>query len=94
MKNYSYPVDESWSTQELIEVIELLQAVEAAYESSVSIAEFKEKYRKFKSIVTSKSQEKQIDKEFQGLSSYSIYKVVQEMKHLSDNKTQDKIKIR
>ena len=32
-------------------------------------------YRKFKNVVGTKSEEKQIDKEFQDVSGYSIYKV-------------------
>jgi uncharacterized protein YktA (UPF0223 family) len=37
--------------------------------------DFLNTYRKFKNVVGTKSEEKQIDKEFQDVSGYSIYKV-------------------
>ena len=69
---YNYPLDYTWSTEEIIDVIGLYNAVEKAYESGISKKEFMAAYQKFKKIVDSKSAEKQIDKEFYEVSHYSI----------------------
>ena len=73
--DYQYPIDYTWTTEEVIDVIELYNAVEQAYEQGISSEDFKEAYRKFKNVVQSKSEEKQYDKQFEELSSYSIYQV-------------------
>ncbi len=74
--DYNYPLDYSWSTEEIIDVIALYNAVEKAYEVGISKDEFMNAYRKFKVIVDSKSAEKQ----FYEISHYSIYQVVKESK--------------
>ena len=55
--------------------LSLYNAVEKAYEEGISKTDFLNAYRKFKNVVGTKSEEKQIDKEFQDVSGYSIYKV-------------------
>ena len=55
---YNYPLDYHWSTEEIIDVIALYNAVEKAYEVGISKEEFMNSYRKFKLIVDSKSEEK------------------------------------
>ena len=77
---YNYPLDYTWSTEEIIDVIGLYNAVEKAYESGISKKEFMAAYQKFKKIVDSKSAEKQIDKEFYEVYHYSIYQVVKAAK--------------
>lgn len=72
---YDYPLDYTWSTEEIIDVMSLYNAVEKAYEEGISKEEFMNCYRLFTSIVDSKSQQKQIDKEFLKASGYSIYEV-------------------
>ena len=47
---YNYPLDYTWSTEEIIDVIGLYNAVEKAYEGGISKKEFMEAYRKFKLI--------------------------------------------
>ncbi|MCU9533303.1 UPF0223 family protein [Streptococcus sp. CSL10205-OR2] len=74
--NYSYPLDLSWSTEEMISVLHFLNQVEKAYESKVEVSHLLKAYDNFKKIVTSKSQEKQIDKSFEKTSGYSIYQVM------------------
>lgn len=75
MMDYNYPLDYTWSTQDIVDVVELYNAVEKAYESGISKEEFMKAYRKFKNVVGTKSEEKQIDKEFKEVSGYSIYQV-------------------
>ncbi|GAQ01349.1 hypothetical protein NBRC111452_1154 [Companilactobacillus farciminis] len=38
--NYSYPLDETWSQEDIVTVIDLYNAVEKAYESGVKRDEF------------------------------------------------------
>lgn len=78
--DYNYPLDYSWSTEEIIDVIALYNAVEKAYEVGISKDEFMKAYRKFKIIVDSKSEEKQLAKQFYEISHYSIYQVVKAIK--------------
>lgn len=78
--DYNYPLDYRWSTEEIIDVMALYNAVEKAYEQGISRDEFMEAYRKFKKIVDSKSEEKQLDKQFYEISNYSIYQVVKAAK--------------
>ena len=72
---YDYPLDPDWSTEEIIDVVKLYNAVEKAYEEGISSKEFMEHYRTFTSIADSKSLQKQLDKAFEEASVYSIYKV-------------------
>lgn len=73
---YNYPLDYQWSTEEIILVITLYNAVEQAYEEGIHRDEFMKAYQGFKTVVDSKSEEKQIDREFKNISGYSIYQVV------------------
>lgn len=77
MKSYSYPLDPSWSTDEITAVLSFLNQVEKAYESKVDAKNLLESYDIFKNIVKSKAQEKQIDREFEQSSGYSTYRAVQ-----------------
>ena len=74
---YDYPLDPYWSTQDIIDVMSLYNAVEKAYEEGISQKEFKECYRRFTMVVDSKSEQ---NAEFERVSHYSIYKVFQRSK--------------
>lgn len=87
--NYHYPIDQSWSTDETIIVVEFLALIEKAYQGSISRAELLNQYRSFKKIVPSKSEEKTIDKEFEQASGYSLYRTVQKAK----KEVSDKVKM-
>ncbi|WP_067103158.1 UPF0223 family protein [Streptococcus sp. DD13] len=76
-KNYSYPLDYSWSTEEISSVLSFLNQVEAVYEDGTNAEDFLEAYQSYKRVVPSKSQEKQIDREFQSTSGYSSYQALQ-----------------
>ncbi|HIY93752.1 UPF0223 family protein [Companilactobacillus sp. HBUAS56275] len=75
MHNYSYPLDETWSQDDIVKVIALYNAVEKAYESSIKSDEFLQKYRAFQQVVPMKMEQKKLDKEFELESGYSIYQV-------------------
>ena len=79
-KNYSYPLDLSWSTEEIASVLSFLNDVEKAYESKVAAQELLASYAKFKYVVPSKAEEKRIGREFEAVSGYSLYQAVQAAK--------------
>ena len=62
--NYSYPLDPSWSTEEITTVLHFLSQVEKAYESKVDRDQLLEAYKAFKTVVPGKAPEKQLDKAF------------------------------
>lgn len=80
---YSYPINEAWTTEEIVQVVEWLNQVEKTYESYTTLGVLQEQYGKFKQIVTSIMEEKQIDRQFKQLSGYSTYQVVKKMKEHS-----------
>lgn len=84
--NYSYPIDSSWTTEEIIDVVNFLSLVEKAYEQSVKREDLLLAYQRFKQIVPSKSEEKQIDKQFELDTGYSIYHVMKQAKHATTTK--------
>ncbi|UOY93779.1 UPF0223 family protein [Ectobacillus sp. JY-23] len=87
---YQYPMDYTWSTDEIIDVIHFYEGVEKAYEAGLQKDVFMRLYRRFKEIVPSKAEEKKLCNEFEEMSGYSAYRVVQAAKLLGDS---DKIKM-
>lgn len=79
-KNYSYPLDFSWSTKELSFVLSFLNQVEKAYEGGVEASMLLDRYASFKQVVKSKGEERQIDREFEAVSGYSTYQAVKTAK--------------
>ena len=77
---YNYPLDYTWSTDDILDVVSLYNAVEQAYEKGISKEDFLTAYRRFKNVVGTKSEEKQIDKEFEEASGYPLYRVFQASK--------------
>ena len=57
-------------------VLSFLNQVEKYYESKVEVATFLEAYQAFKKVVPSKMQEKQIGRDFEKASGYSLYLAV------------------
>ncbi|KGR73069.1 UPF0223 family protein [Streptococcus phocae subsp. salmonis] len=78
--NYHYPLDLSWSTEEISSVLHFLNQVELAYESKVKAEDLLSSYVTYKQIVKSKAQEKQIDRDFQKASGYSTYQALKTAK--------------
>lgn len=73
---YQYPLDDTWTTDEIIDIINFFECIERAYEKGIIREEIKGAYRRFKEIVPSKSEEKKFFKEFEVESGYSSYRVV------------------
>ena len=79
---YQYPMDFSWSTEEVVDVIHFFEAVEAVYEKRILKADFMQAYRRFKEIVPGKADEKNYCDEFEKSSGYSAYRAVKLAKEL------------
>lgn len=82
----NYPLNPDWSTDEIVTVIEFFGKVEQAYEEGVKRTDLLEAYRAFKVIVTSKSEEKQLDQFYYEETGCSSYKAVQEARNSSAEK--------
>lgn len=80
MAGYSYPIDLEWSHEEMNKVIKLWNAVEEAYEKGIQVDAFKKAYQEFKTVVRSIGEEKKLGREFEEVSGYSLYRVVQASK--------------
>lgn len=74
--NYSYPIDETWSKQEIIDVVNFFSIIEQAYEGKVERVDVLALYRRYKEIVPSKAEEKQMFQAFKKASGYTPYAVV------------------
>lgn len=77
----SLPISLDWSTSEVIDVIQFFETVEKAHHNKVGREELLAHYRRFKEIVPSKSEEKQLFKQYDeelGISCYHIIKKARE----------------
>ncbi len=86
MMNYSYPIDEAWSTKEIIDVVNYYSLIEKAYEKGVLKQDLIAAYNRYKEIVPSKSEEKQLDKQFEKQSGYVPFRVIKKAKDLENDK--------
>lgn len=80
---YQYPIDYSWSTEEIVDVIKFFESIERAYEKGIDRDEVMMTYRRFKEIVPSKAQEKTLCGEFEEISGYSSYRTIKKAKEAS-----------
>ncbi|MFC0558760.1 UPF0223 family protein [Halalkalibacter alkalisediminis] len=75
------PISLDWSTDEVVDVIRFFEIVEKAYKHGVDREQLLAQYRRFKEIVPSKSEEKQLFKQYDeelGISSYQVIKKARE----------------
>ncbi len=79
--DYQYPISYDWNTDEVVDVITFFECVEKAYEKGISREKIMQAYKRFKEIVPSKSEEKQVCGEFEETSGYSAYRVIQKAKN-------------
>lgn len=83
--SYQYPMDETWSTEEIIDVVNFFSLIEKAYEKQVEREEILALYRRFKQIVPSKSEEKKLFSQFQEASGYSSYHVIKQARETNES---------
>lgn len=82
---YSYPIDYNLFTpEEVAQIVEFLSLIEDANEKKVDSMVLSKKHQIFQKIVNSKSLEKKIDRDFEKVSGYSIYKTIKKYKNSSN----------
>lgn len=89
--NINIPISLDWTKEEVIDVVQFFHGVEKAYETGIERAEMLKLYRRFKEIIPSKSEEKQLFKQFDNDSNYICYNVVKEA--LNKDAVKSKIKL-
>ena len=82
--NYTYPIDETWTKEEIIDVVNFFSLIEKAYEKNVSRNDLLALYKRFKEIVPGKSEEKKLFQSFKNQSGYSSYHVVKKAKETDE----------
>lgn len=87
---YQYPIDYTWSTDEIVDVIHFYECIEKAYEKGIDRDELLNAYRRFKEIVPGKAQEKTLFNEFEEVSGYAPYQAVKEIKETASG---EKVKV-
>ncbi|MDA9470121.1 UPF0223 family protein [Enterococcus sp. 5H] len=80
MKDYQYPLDLDWTTDEMVVVTNMWTAVEKVYETGLETTTFLNIYKQFKEVVKSIGEEKRLGNEFERVSGYSLYRAVQQAK--------------
>lgn len=76
MMEYQYPIDYTWTTDEIVDVISFYESIERAYEKGIDRDLLMATYRRFKEIVPSKAEEKKLCGEFEEMSGYSSYRTI------------------
>jgi len=76
---YNYPIDyELFTAEEVTVIIEFLSLIEDANEHKVDPIVLNGKHKSYRGVINSKAMEKQIDRDFEKASGYSIYKTMKE----------------
>ncbi len=83
-REYSYPLDTDWTTDEIVKVVEFFEAVETGFEEGISARELGRHYKNFKSVVPSKSEEKTLFKEFRERSGFESFALIRQLKDAGD----------
>ncbi|EIY7150338.1 TPA: UPF0223 family protein [Enterococcus faecalis] len=86
MKDYQYPLDLDWTTEEMVIVTNMWTAVEQANETGLSVDKFLTTYQQFKTVVKSIGEEKRLGREFENASGYSLYRTLQQAKKQGSGK--------
>ncbi|AUB52452.1 MULTISPECIES: UPF0223 family protein [Enterococcus] len=80
MNEYQYPLDLDWTTEEMVIVMNMWEALEKANEQGINNQEFLTTYQQFKTVIKSIGEEKRLGREFEKASGYSLYRTIQEAK--------------
>ncbi|MGL5491217.1 UPF0223 family protein [Enterococcus faecalis] len=86
MKDYQYPLDLDWTTEEMVIVTNMWTAVEQANETDLPVDKFLTTYQQFKTVVKSIGEEKRLGREFENASGYSLYRTLQQAKKQGSGK--------
>ncbi|EGO6114634.1 UPF0223 family protein [Enterococcus faecalis] len=86
MKDYQYPLDLDWTTEEMVIVTNMWTAVEQANETGLPVDKFLTTYQQFKTVVKSIGEEKRLGRKFENASGYSLYRTLQQAKKQGSGK--------
>ena len=77
---HHYPLNESWSKQEIVDVVRFFSVIEKYYEQTVANNEILAAYKRFQEINPAKSEKKTYFKEFEAASGYKVFPVIKQAK--------------
>lgn len=83
---YQYPTSMDWDKQEIIDVIGFYNCIELAYGKGIERDLLVASYLRFKEIVPSKSEEKQLCGQFDKATGFSCYQTVKKARETVENK--------
>ncbi len=86
MREYQYPLNLDWTTDEMVLVMNMWDALEQAYEKGIPTEKFLKIHQGFKAVVRSIGEERRLGREFEELSGYSLYRTLQEAKNNATGK--------
>jgi len=87
-ENYTLPIDGNWTTEDIVTVSNFVDSVLNVYETGVSKATLMSRYKAFRDVIVSKSEQKQFDKNFERQTGHSIYQTMK----LAQQTTKDKVR--
>ncbi|MGX7091936.1 UPF0223 family protein [Hutsoniella sourekii] len=79
MANFSYPIQDDWTTEETAKVVTFLATVERVYHEGVPQERFAKDYQAYQTVIDSIAAQKRLERQFD----YSIYQAV---KYWRENK--------
>lgn len=83
-EGFSYPLDEDWTTEEIVAVVEFFEAVETGYDEGIKAGKLKGHYKNFKQVVPTKSEEKTLFKAFKERSGFEPFTLTRQLKDSGD----------
>lgn len=82
--SYEYPIDETWTKKEIIDVVNFFNMIEKSYETQINREDLIALYRRFKEIVPSKSEEKRLFSKFNKSSGYAPFPVIKKARESTE----------
>lgn len=83
-EGFSYPLDEDWTTEEIVAVVEFFEAIETGYDEGIKAGKLKGHYKNFKQVVPTKSEEKTLFKAFKERSGFEPFTLTRQLKDSGD----------
>lgn len=79
--NYAYPLNSGWSVEQMTAVVEACAAVETAYEQGISALILRHKLEEFLAAIPNHGEQRDIMRQFEQESGYSIYLAIKTLKN-------------
>ena len=85
-ENFSYPLNDDWSTEEITKVVNFFADIEVAYTKGIGSKRLKQSYQAFLEVVPNKSEQKRLFREFKKNSGMEPFTAVKQLKDESIKK--------